>query len=209
MPHRFFLLRPAWCIALLAALLFVACGMVGGATLGADVAIIRHFVGWRSGHTGGTGALVAFTQLGGALVLLPVTVATLAFAAFRKPTVLLPLAVAMVGGRFAIEAMKVAVARPRPSFDAHPVAVFSQSFPSAHAGNSMIVLLSLALWLSPPRWQAASVAVAIALALAIGATRPMLGVHWPSDVVGGWSFGLAWVLGWWLVSTRDRTGQPA
>ena len=34
---------------------------------------------------------------------------------------------------------------------------------------------------------------ALLLSLAIGVTRPVLGVHWPTDVVGGWAFGLAWV----------------
>ena len=42
------------------------------------------------------------------------------------------------------------------------------------------------------------------LALAIGATRPVLGVHWPTDVVGGWAFGLLWVLLWSSVRRRDH-----
>jgi undecaprenyl-diphosphatase len=36
--------------------------------------------------------------------------------------------------------------------------------------------------------------VAFVLSLCIGFSRLMLGVHWPSDVIGGWSFGLLWVL---------------
>ena len=32
------------------------------------------------------------------------------------------------------------------------------------------------------------------LTFLIGLSRPMLGVHWPSDVIGGWSFGALWVL---------------
>ena len=35
---------------------------------------------------------------------------------------------------------------------------------------------------------------AILLSLLIGTSRVMLGVHWPSDVVGGWAFGMLWVL---------------
>jgi undecaprenyl-diphosphatase len=60
----------------------------------------------------------------------------------------------------------------------------------------MIVYLTLALVLVPAgRWQRAAVAAAISLSLLVGISRPMLGVHWPSDVIAGWSFGALWVLG--------------
>jgi undecaprenyl-diphosphatase len=37
-------------------------------------------------------------------------------------------------------------------------------------------------------------AAAVVLSLLIGTSRVMLGVHWPSDVIGGWAFGMLWVL---------------
>ena len=40
----------------------------------------------------------------------------------------------------------------------------------------------------------------VALALVIGVTRVYLGVHYPTDVLAGWSAGLAWALLWWLVA---------
>jgi undecaprenyl-diphosphatase len=46
------------------------------------------------------------------------------------------------------------------------------------------------------------VALAILLALLIGTSRVMLGVHWPSDVIGGWAFGLLWVMVSFPVSVR-------
>ena len=97
-------------------------------------------------------------------------------------------------GRTLIEAQKYGVHRLRPSEFDHLVTVHSLSFPSAHAGNSMLLFLSLALIAAPPRWRWWAVPAALAGALLVGLSRPMLGVHWPSDVVGGWSFGAAWVL---------------
>ncbi|UVO54840.1 phosphatase PAP2 family protein [Sphingomonas sp. SUN039] len=78
-------------------------------------------------------------------------------------------------------------ARPRltPWFDQ----AGDLSFPSGHAGGAMVVLLAAALlmregWL---RWPA------LGIALAIAVTRPMLGVHWPTDIIGGalWGAGFA------------------
>jgi undecaprenyl-diphosphatase len=59
----------------------------------------------------------------------------------------------------------------------------------------MIFYMVMALTLKAgTRWHRAAAAGAFLLSLLIGLSRVMLGVHWPSDVVGGWSFGLLWVL---------------
>ncbi|HEX8841424.1 MAG TPA: phosphatase PAP2 family protein, partial [Sphingomicrobium sp.] len=52
------------------------------------------------------------------------------------------------------------------------------------------------------RWERPAVAFAILLSLLIGTSRVMLGVHWPSDVIGGWSFGLLWVMLSFPLATR-------
>ena len=65
------------------------------------------------------------------------------------------------------------------------VEVSYQSFPSGHAANSTIAYVALALLLfDDPKQRRVAVAAAMVLALLIGISRPMLGVHWPSDVVG-------------------------
>jgi undecaprenyl-diphosphatase len=100
-----------------------------------------------------------------------------------------------LSGRLLVSLLKDWTARVRPDAQGHLVPVESLAFPSGHAANSTMVLLCLAL-LVPTSERARMWAVwaAVWLALAIGGTRPMLGVHWPSDVIGGWAFGLFWTL---------------
>jgi len=104
------------------------------------------------------------------------------------------IAITMVG-RGVAEVQKLSIARARPDLEPHLVVVQTSSFPSGHATSSMIFYLTIALTLTAgTRWHRPAAAAAILLSLLVGISRVMLGVHWPSDVVGGWAFGLLWVL---------------
>lgn len=149
---------------------------------------------------GGAGAGVAalLTDAGGGAFLLPlaalVALVLLLKRRWREAALLTGI---VVGGRLTIEAQKLLFARARPDVEGHLVAVHSMSFPSAHSGNATITYLAIALCaapLLPRRAGLAAIAAALLLALAIGLSRVALGVHWPSDVIGGWTFGLAWTL---------------
>ena len=151
-------------------------------------------------YAGNSPALAAaahlFTTLGEPTVLISAAVACalwLWYAGHRHlPWVLI--AVTMLG-RGLSELQKYWIARARPDIEPHLVFVKTSSFPSGHATSSMIFYLTLALALTAgTRWHRLAAAGAILLSLLIGASRVMLGVHWPSDVVGGWAFGMLWVL---------------
>jgi undecaprenyl-diphosphatase len=85
---------------------------------------------------------------------------------------------------------KIHFARARPHLTPWLDYAGDMSYPSGHAAGSMVVLLAAALMIRERRlhW------VAVALSLAIGLTRPMLGMHWPSDVIGGWMWGAGFAL---------------
>lgn len=188
-------------------LLVVLLGWKGGGAFPLDSQLVQGFVGWRARHPDMSDWLVRITHLGGGPVLLTLAGLTAALLAIRNRAAALGLMLSVLGGRLLIEVVKLAVDRPRPGFDAHPVWVYSQSFPSGHAGNTMITFGAIALFALPGRWRAPGLLIAVLLSLLVGATRPMLGVHWPSDVLGGWLLGGAWLfLTWslWLAFRRER-----
>ncbi len=179
-------------VALLA---FAIAGLVGGPANAGDVSVIRALAAERLKDVALTHGAIAITQIGGfpgMIGLLAVAAAMLAVA--RRWREGEALAGIVLGGRIAIELLKLAIDRQRPTLTPYPVEVASLSFPSGHAGNSMITFLAIALIAVPGRWRAFAVAIGIALSLTIGVTRPFLGVHWPSDIIGGWAFGIGWVV---------------
>ncbi len=92
--------------------------------------------------------------------------------------------------------LKNAVARTRPSF-AHPVlSLTSYSFPSGHAFGSIVGIGAFLLAGLPAvraSWRRPLIALGAAIVLLVGYARIGLGVHYVSDVLGGWLIGLAWL----------------
>ena len=151
-------------------------------------------------YAGGSPALVTlariFTFLGEPTVLIGAGFLVAAWLWRRKRLHLaLALLLVILVGRGLSEVQKYWIARARPTLEPHLVVVKTSSFPSGHAASSMIFYLTLALALTAgTRWQRLAAALAITLSFLVGVSRVMLGVHWPSDVVGGWTFGMLWVL---------------
>ena len=151
-------------------------------------------------YAGGHPVLVAiarlFTTLGDPTFLIAAGVgcALWLWYAGKGRLAIVLVAVTMIGRGLA-EVQKYSIARVRPDLEPHMVVVKTSSFPSGHATSSMIFFLTIALALTAgSRWHRRAAAGAVLLSLLIGASRVMLGVHWPSDVVGGWAFGGLWVM---------------
>ncbi|MFF4448810.1 phosphatase PAP2 family protein [Streptomyces sp. NPDC001502] len=88
---------------------------------------------------------------------------------------------------------KNAVERARPHLPDPVAHAPGFSFPSGHAMTAMVscaVFLLVLLPLVPPVWRPLPWALAVTSVLGVGYTRVALGVHWVSDVVGGWLLGL-------------------
>lgn len=143
-----------------------------------------------------TRVLKVYTQLGGALVLVPLglIVAVVEWVRQRSFAVVTFL-ILVVGGQFLVaNVIKSIVGRARPHFD--QLTGFSgTSFPSGHAVASSACLAAFALVIGRgrPLWVRSVLAgFAVGLAMGIAWTRVMLGVHWLTDVLGGLALGWAW-----------------
>ena len=106
--------------------------------------------------------------------------------------------------------LKVVVDRPRPPFSLRLATASSPSFPSGHAAvaaavGAALLVAARATTLLPSR---AVLATFIGLPLVVGFSRLALDVHWLTDVLGGFSLGLGWVLLCAALVLRDRVGPP-
>lgn len=140
---------------------------------------------------------------GGYFVTAVIAGAALVLALRRRARLALLLLVGTSFGRILVELQKYEIGRLRPDANPHLVEIHSLSFPSAHAANSVMIYVTLALLIpAAEKGRVYWIAGACLLALIIGLTRLMLGVHWPSDVIGGWSFGLLWVLALYAIAEK-------
>jgi membrane-associated phospholipid phosphatase len=93
--------------------------------------------------------------------------------------------------------LKETFGRVRPAFENGGATYDSLSFPSGHS-SGIATLVTIALVLAWPRLMGRqrrlALAAGAALVVLVGLTRMWLGVHFLSDVLGGWAFGAAWTL---------------
>lgn len=153
------------------------------------------------------------TALGGAAVLSLMTVLVLGYLLVRRAygAALLVLA-ATFGGFLLSSGLKEFFDRPRPAVVPHLAPAISASFPSGHSMLSSVVYLTLGALLARTvaqrREKIYFIGVSFLLTFLIGFSRVYLGVHYPTDVLGGWSAGTAWALLCWCVAyTLQHRGK--
>ena len=146
---------------------------------------------------------IDLTALGSFVVLLMISGTVVGFLLLhRRRRLALLVTVAVAGGMLLNTGLKQVFDRQRPSVVPHLREVTTPSFPSGHAAASAVVYLTLGALLAgmlKGRFtKAYCIAVAMALTVLVGASRVYLGVHYPTDVLAGWSVGLTWALLCWL-----------
>ena len=105
---------------------------------------------------------------------------------------------AFAGGGLLAAVLKLVIHRPRPPYAAEFLQHYSWSFPSGHAmgsliGYGMLAYVLALLWIHRRSAQISMALVAALLIVAIGLSRLYLGVHYFSDVVGGYAAGVLWL----------------
>ncbi len=145
------------------------------------------------------------TALGGITVLLVVTLSATAYMVMAgRPRMALLLVASVAGAQILSSALKAEFARPRPDLVAHQAFVYTASFPSGHAVMAAATYLTLGALLAQVqvrrRQKVFLLGLAATLTLLVGASRVYLGVHWPTDVLAGWTVGAGWATLVWVIA---------
>jgi membrane-associated phospholipid phosphatase len=161
-----------------------------------------------------TYVLRQITQLGGAVVLVPVIlVAGLVERRRSRSWTSLGFLAAVFAGQLALaELIRATVSRVRPDL-LRLTGFAGPSFPSGHATMAAAMFAAFALLFGRGRCRtvrSALAAVAVGMAVLVAATRVTLGVHWLTDVMAGLSLGWMWfaVVSIAFGGRRHRFGDP-
>lgn len=148
---------------------------------------------------GMTSLLRTVTMIGGSLGLGTLVGITALVLFIRKERASAVFVVVTAGAGMLLNlGLKLIFARKRPDLKTAIAVARWYSFPSGHAMNSFIVFGALAYIALRQHWQwtakSASLAIGLTMVALIGLSRVYLGVHWTSDIAGGWSAGTVWLM---------------
>ena len=168
-----------------------------GSLIRLDTSAARHLHDWVRGSDDLVRELKILTFFGSPLWFYIVVTPAVLWVWRRGHTRLAVfLVVTTLGGGLLDTIVKEAVGRPRPSLVDPVASAHGKSFPSGHAMSSTVVYGALLLVFLPAigrRYRPVVSAGVVVLVLGIGFSRLALGVHYITDVVGGYVLGLAWL----------------
>src|SRR5215469_6191120 len=167
-----------------------------------------------AGHPVAVSIVKAVTWLGSGGVLWTLTGAAAVVLAIRRQWRLAAYLLVTGAGALVLDpVLKALVGRLRPVV-AHPIAHGNgNSFPSGHALGSIVCYGALFLVFLPAArgtWRRVFTGVIVTLIAAIGISRLLLGVHYISDVLGGWTLGITWlgITAFAFELSRQAAGEP-
>lgn len=145
------------------------------------------------------------TGLGSVIVLSLITVVNVVYLALvgsRRMAALV--GASMISGTALVSVLKGLFARARPDTAFAELAASGLSFPSGHASMSAIAFLTMGALIAAThrrnRERIYILVIATLATLLVGISRIALGVHWATDVIGGWALGAAWAVLWLQVA---------
>src|SRR5450755_4488847 len=200
--------------ALVFAILLVLVRLQWAPLESADHGAAAHLNSLVAGHAALVSVVKAVTWLGSDGVLWTVIAVAAIILAFRRRWRLAIYLLATGAGALVMDPiLKDLVGRLRPVV-AHPIAHGGgNSFPSGHSLGSIVCYGAVLLVFLPAargRWRTVFITVIVTLVALIGISRILLGVHYLSDVLGGWTLGITWLglTAFAFELTRRAGGQP-
>jgi membrane protein DedA with SNARE-associated domain len=175
--------------------------------VGADATIFHWLQGLRTSPV--DHLMVGITELGGASVLWVVALTILGWLLVRRCWRTAGYWVITTAfAQILVKLLKWTIGRPRPLSLYSGVEQYA--FPSGHATSSMVIYGFLAFLIArrqPPLIRTFIAAITVVGIALIGFSRLYLGAHWLSDVLAGWSFGLAWIALMAIVYTHQQVTE--
>jgi len=152
---------------------------------------------------------VLMTRLGYSWGVVPLDVILLLlFVLLRRFRDALFFVLAVIGSGVLDIVAKNHFARMRPDLWLSITPETTFSFPSGHAMGSATLGVAVILLCWPTRWRWPVTIVSLIFVLLVGVSRVYLGVHYPSDILAGWTAAIAWTFGMYTLVDRKAPPPP-
>ena len=170
-----------------------------------DLLLVQYAKELRLSHLWLAEVLRDLSGLGSTVVLTLLTLACVGYQAlFSSRRTAALVATSVITGTLLVSLFKLFFGRARPDPSYAEFVVSGMSFPSGHSTMSALVFLTIGAVIANKRGQLSEkiyiLAAAGFMSFLVGLSRIGLGVHWATDVVGGWSFGAAWAILWLVIA---------